>query len=411
MSTQQDHRTGILKRAWNDRRARLARWGCMILVCVALFADFLANDKPLYCKLDGAHRFPALRQMFAQLGLASHTIALDATDWKALTYERVVFAPVPYSSRASDLKNANFRSPFDDQQIRSARFRHWLGTDHLGRDVLAGLIHGTRITLLTGLCSMLLAALLGIPLGAIAGYLGDGRLRMRIPQIVILMCGILMSVYAAGIVWTTEAGVARKGWFMLIAVLIVTSVLYYFLGRLTSMKAVRIPVDTLSLRGVEVIRSIPAFFLLFAVLGMIRSPKLHYVILLIAFLWTPTILRFVRAEALRLRDQTFVQSAIVLGLSPLKIIVRHIIPNAIGPAMITIVFGIGTAVLVESGLSFLGIGIAPEVVSWGKMLNLARSNFSAWWMALLPGAAIFFTIAIFNRLGDVLESHMARGGR
>jgi peptide/nickel transport system permease protein len=93
-------------------------------------------------------------------------------------------------------------------------------------------------------------------------------------------------------------------------------------------------------------------------------------------------------------------------LTDLKIIGRHIIPNAIGPALITIAFGMGSAVLIESALSFLGMGITADAVTWGKMLNLARSNFSAWWMALLPGMAIFLTIAVFNRLGDVLDTQI-----
>jgi peptide/nickel transport system permease protein len=140
---------------------------------------------------------------------------------------------------------------------------------------------------------------------------------------------------------------------------------------------------------------------------MIRTPRLGYVIGLIGILWCPSIIRFVRAEALKLREQTFVQSARVLGLSQRQITWRHVIPNAMGPALITIAFGMGSAVLIESGLSFLGIGVAPEVVTWGKMLNLARSSISAWWIALLPGVAIFITIAIFIRLGDVLESQIS----
>jgi peptide/nickel transport system permease protein len=171
-------------------------------------------------------------------------------------------------------------------------------------------------------------------------------------------------------------------------------------------KEIAVPVDSIVLRLIEILRSIPAFFLLFAILGMIPSPGLASVIFLIAILSSPSIIRFVRAEALKLRDQTFIQSARVIGLTDLKIIGRHIIPNAIGPALITIAFGMGSAVLIESALSFLGMGITADAVTWGKMLNLARSNFSAWWMALLPGMAIFLTIAVFNRLGDVLDTQI-----
>jgi peptide/nickel transport system permease protein len=326
----------------------------------------------------------------------------------ALEYESIIFAPVPYAPDETDLTNANFKSPFGEQNVQGLRFRHWLGTDILGRDVLSGLIHGARIALVIGMCSMFLAALIGIPIGAAAGYLGDDRLRMRLPVIVLGIAFFVVVMYALHVL-SMSSGAVYLQLLLILLVLIALAVIVLVATRsvLRKGKMIVVPVDLLTIRGIEIIRSIPAFFLLFAILGMVRSPKLIYVIILIAALWSPSIIRFVRAEALRLRNQTFVQSALVLGLSHRQIIWRHIIPNAIGPAMITLAFGVGSAVLIESGLSFLGIGIAPETMSWGKMLNTARDNFSAWWMALLPGLAIFLTIAVFNRLGDSIERVVA----
>jgi peptide/nickel transport system permease protein len=251
---------------------------------------------------------------------------------------------------------------------------------------------------------MLIAAFIGIPIGALAGFMGDERLRVRrVPFMIHLLFGFLACYFIA---LSFYGGAMNTLLFAGCCILLIgiTTLLARRFGQ--DAKSWIIPADTITLRSIEIIRSIPAFFLLFAILGMLESPGLIFVIVLIAFLWCPSIIRFVRAEALKLRNQPYVHSAIVLGLSDIKVIWRHIIPNAIGPALITIVFGIGSAVLIESGLSFLGIGIGPETVSWGKMLNLARSNFSAWWMALLPGAAIFLTITFFHRLGDVMESQI-----
>jgi peptide/nickel transport system permease protein len=239
-----------------------------------------------------------------------------------------------------------------------------------------------------------------------AGYLGDDRCVTSYPVILVSIIGLLAGV------WFILMGVVMNGTASLLAfalgilLLLMMFGLNNILRRRKTSKQVRIPVDSLILRSIEVIRSIPSFFLLFALLGMLQTPRMIFVILLIAFLYAPTVIRFVRAEAMKLRNQTYVQSAVVLGLTDMQIVSRHIIPNAIGPVLIAIAFGIGSAVLVEAGLSFLGIGIAPETISWGKMLNLARNDFSAWWMALLPGFAIFLTIAIFNRLGDVFERHL-----
>ncbi len=398
----------LYRKTWKDKRARLAKWGLITLIGIALLADFIATEIPLYCKIDGTHRFPAIHEVLSGVGITSWSLAQESTDWKSLSYEKVLFAPVPYSATETDLKNANFKGLFDRQNLSGIRFRHWLGTDHLGRDVLAGLIHGTRITLLVGVCSILLAALFAIPLGALSGFLGDDRLRMRFPTLIVFVISMILCIYFLGMSFAAEGGVAVNAILLaLISILVGIGLTLLIRKWWSRAKEIRVPVDTLFLRSIEIIRSIPSFFLLFAILGMLRTPRMLYVIMLIAFLYSPSIMRFVRAEAMKLRNQTFIQSATVLGLSDLQIVLRHIIPNAIGPALITIAFGIGSAVLIESGLSFLGIGIAPETVSWGKMLNLARSNFSAWWMALLPGAAIFLTIAIFNRLGDVLETHIS----
>jgi peptide/nickel transport system permease protein len=374
---------------------------------ISLFGDFIANDKPLYCKINEQSDTPAIRYLLSRVGLVAWTLEDAAGDWKTRSYQRVVFAPIPYSSQNIDLQNANFRGPFDAQKVKSTRYRHWLGTDHLGRDVLAGLIYGTRVALLVGLCSMLLAAGIGIPIGAMAGYLGDDRFRIGVAGLVISGIGILSTAYFFITALMTTGIASLLCMIGAIATIIIVIGIHQIFRRVRKVgKEIAVPVDSIVLRLIEILRSIPAFFLLFAILGMIPSPGLASVIFLIAILSSPSIIRFVRAEALKLRDQTFIQSARVIGLTDLKIIGRHIIPNAIGPALITIAFGMGSAVLIESALSFLGMGITADAVTWGKMLNLARSNFSAWWMALLPGMAIFLTIAVFNRLGDVLDTQI-----
>ncbi len=407
----------LVVRAWRDRRARWARRGLIALVIFAVFGDFIANDKPLYCKAYNAEgvalpRFPAFHAMFARMGLARWSAELERIDWHTQAYIFVVRAPVPYNARQSDLRNANFRGPFSPQDVPGWRFRHWLGTDHIGRDVLAGMIRGARIALFVGLFSVFIAALLGIPLGAIAGYFGDKAHKASVPDLVITAIGVLLGLFYLTLLIQTEGSTGRMALLFFAGVCITTIGLNALIKRLWPLvPRISIPVDSLAMRSVEILRSIPAFFLLFAVLGMLQSPQLIYIVALIGILRTPAIIRYVRAEALKLRNQPFVQSAVVLGLRPAQVVMRHIIPNAVAPALITMAFGVGTAVLIESGLSFLGIGIGPEVVSWGKMLHTARTNFSAWWMAALPGLGIFLTIAIFNRLGDVLSLHLTRGGR
>ncbi|MDX1410253.1 MAG: hypothetical protein R3330_19015, partial [Saprospiraceae bacterium] len=190
MDRTRDH---IVREVFRHRRSGWAV-GVLVVFCfLALFGDFIANDKPLYCKIEGKSYFPVFRAIPVNLGLASWPEALRDGDWHNKPYERVVYPPIPYRASNLDLSNAGFRSPFGKQQVRNLWFRHWLGTDDLGRDTLAGLIRGCRVSLLVGLASMLLAALIGVPLGAIGGYFGDRRFRAPVRSVILVTVAIILA--------------------------------------------------------------------------------------------------------------------------------------------------------------------------------------------------------------------------
>jgi peptide/nickel transport system permease protein len=118
--------------------------------------------------------------------------------------------------------------------------------------------------------------------------------------------------------------------------------------------------------------------------------------------WTE-IARFTRAEFLKIRNLEYIQAGQALGYSEARIIFRHALPNGIAPALVAIAFGIASAILIESGLSFLGIGVPADVVTWGSLVNAGRENFQAWWLVVYPGLAIFITVTIYNLLGEGLR--------
>jgi peptide/nickel transport system permease protein len=402
----------IARKLVSDKRSKWAIRVLGLLVFFAVFGDFVANEKPLYCKYEGKHYFPVLRSVCVSANICKWNPVFATGDWHELEYEKVVFPLIPYSATTLDPINGNFKAPFSKQNVKSDWFRHWLGTDALGRDVTAAMIYGCRIALIVGLLSMLIAVLIGVPLGARAGYYGDDRVKRHWPALVIDIVGALaiiwLMVQAALMYLRFDAPQIGMGY--LIAAGFIALITWFgsrVLSKLWPAKLlVSVPWDFTVMRSIEVLRSIPSFFLLFAVLGIIENPSIYYVVLLIGLLRVPTIMRYVRAEAMKLRDKTFIDAARVIGLSDNQIVNKHIIPNAMGPVLITVAFGIGGAVLLESGLSFLGIGQSIDQMSWGKLLSSARENFSAWWLALLPGGAIFLTVAIFNRIGEVISDFL-----
>lgn len=164
------------------RKNKLAKWSLRILfllIFISVFADFIANEKPLYCKIEGETYFPICKQYFIDLGLAKLDARFFQNDWDEHDYEAVVFPPIPYSPKTIDNKNRGYVGPFDKQEIQSARYRHWLGTDNLGHDIAAGMVSGTRVALLVGLIAMSIASIIGIALGAMAGFLAMIGLRQN----------------------------------------------------------------------------------------------------------------------------------------------------------------------------------------------------------------------------------------
>ncbi|NJL75377.1 MAG: ABC transporter permease [Saprospiraceae bacterium] len=157
------------------------------------------------------------------------------------------------------------------------------------------------------------------------------------------------------------------------------------------------------MRLIEVVNSIPTLLLLLAILGIIEEPSVIYVMLVIGLIRWTGIAKFIRAELLKIRALEYIEASRAMGFTEFRIMLHHAIPNALHPVIISFAFGIASAILIESSLSFLGIGVAPEAVTWGSMLHAARSDFSAWWLAVFPGIAIFISVTMFNLIGEGLS--------
>jgi len=310
------------------KRNRLAVFGLYVvglLATVALFADFLASDKPHYLRYRGETYFPIAYGYLVDLGLAQWPPELLNVDFKALRAEQAIFPPIPYRSKQIDLTN-----PFAPPSAG-----HWLGTDKLGRDVMAGIAHGARISLSIGFVAVGIAVVIGITLGALAGFFG--------------------------------------GW-----------------------------VDLVISRVFELMLAIPTFFLLITIAAFLK-PSIFYTMIIIGLTGWVGIARFTRNEFLKVRSLDYVTAAAALGVPDRRLMLRHILPNAMAPVLVSVVLGIAGAILAESSLSFLGIGVPADTVTWGSILNEARSNTFAWWLAVFPGAAIFITVIAYYLVGEGLR--------
>jgi peptide/nickel transport system permease protein len=157
-------------------------------------------------------------------------------------------------------------------------------------------------------------------------------------------------------------------------------------------------VDNLISRLIEVVITFPTFFLILTLAALVPQRSIFHVMVIIGVTSWTGVARLIRAEFLRQKNLDYVQAALALGLDARRVIFRHILPNAIAPALVSATFGIASAILTESSLSFLGVG-DTSVASWGETLNTGRLT-QKLWLVLAPGCAIFFVVTVFNLVGE-----------
>ena len=268
---------------------------------------------------------------------ARHRGALLGLVILLLVVAAAVAAPLLYPTSPWRMVSRPFLAPY-------AIDRFPLGTDALGRDVASGLLHGASVSLLIGLVSTVVALLIGVPLGAAAGYFG----------------GL---------------------------------------------------VDDLAMRFTELFQTVPSFALAIVIVAILQ-PSIASIVLAIAIVSWPPVARLVRGEVLSLRSRDYVQAAITLGQRTPRIIFGQVLPNTIAPIIVMSSLMIATAILLESSLSFLGLG-DPNLMTWGYMVGAGRTRLiEAWWISFFPGLAIFLTVLALNLVGeglsDALNPRLAR---
>lgn len=359
--------------------------------------------------------FPVFRQYAVNLGLSSWEEFFVSTKWLEHRYELVFFPPITYSATTRDALNNKFKSPFGPQKFpeNSNGGWHYLGTERIGQDVAAGMIHGTRTAMLVGVVAMTIATLLGLFFGSLSGYFGDDRLKVSRIRVVLNIIAVVLAYFFAfissGYLLTDLIGSGNLfiailiilAWFS--GLLILANLLTIPLKKITYLgKKMTFPMDIIIMRLIEVVTSIPLLILILAIVAIIEKPSVLFVMVIIGSVSWTGIAKFIRAELLRIRRLEYIEAAQAFGYSDFRIIIKHAIPNALAPVFIAIAFGVASAILMEAFLSFIGVGIPDDQVTWGSLLRLSRDKFSAWWLAVFPGFAIFITVTIFNLIGEGL---------
>jgi peptide/nickel transport system permease protein len=364
----------IWRKTWQGMGAKLGFVWIGVLVCMGVFAPFLANSMPLLMSKGGVISAPILAYLTVEdvtvlamfvLALGLWLVPLSAgkrillfllgtllagilanlwvkpqavtvySTFRTPAYTDVdwrIMPPIPYAP-------TDYLRDYDANVLQAplatVGHTHWMGTEEAGADVFSRMIHASRIALSIGLIATGIGLVIGIILGGLMGYF---------------------------------SGV----------------------------------VDMLGMRLVEIFEAIPTLFLLLTFVAFFER-SLYMMMVIIGITSWSGYARYVRAEFLKLRKQDYVQAAVASGLPLSSILFRHMLPNGVAPLLVAVSFGVASAILAEATLSFLGLGVV-DAPSWGQMLNQAvQSSVFNWWMAVFPGGAIFLTVFAYNLIGEAFR--------
>ncbi|MEP7323463.1 MAG: ABC transporter permease [Saprospiraceae bacterium] len=365
----------------------LQKLACWILgghLVIVLFGNIIANDKPIFCVCDGQWYLPALYS-------ANNYSSMD---FQKNTCSFRLMPLISWSSGSIDANSSGYAPPLS----RSGRHRHWLGTDALGRDVLAGLIYGTRYAWTVGFLSTLFALIPGILIGMMIGYWKNEKLKWSWGQSIFFILWSGLFLYESKVLyWISPTGF----YFISIATFLliwyrIGSIAWNYLG--TWGKKIHIPVDSLIMRAIDIFDSFPKLLLLMALMITLNRPSIFTLSLLIALIQWTLFAQIARSETFKESVANYVLAAENINLPWYKILFRHIWPNIKSALWVTAVFTFSASVLLEASLSFIGLGLRLERVTWGSLLNESRQYFPGWWLSLFPGLAIFSLLFALNWL-------------
>jgi peptide/nickel transport system permease protein len=383
-----------------------------LFATVGVFSKFLANDVPLYLEYQGETFYPLLSGQSVLKTENGKTALMNYHSLSKIEGIYAIYPVVPFKSKGANIESADYQKPMTEINGRT----HILGTNQIGEDTLAGLIHGTGFSMKVGFFSMLLAFVIGLLVGTLAAYFGNSMLKANAFQIVLFIGAQFLFVYYLVVLpqFTYQELIEKsmsaflgRALIAFIAFILLEMALIFGLQLLKSdkLRLYHLPIDNLLGRLIEFVDGLPLLMILIS-LSLVIKPSAGFLILFIGFTAWISIARLTRAEVLKLRNSDFMNAMKLMKMPWWRIVFFHLLPNALGPSIVAFSFGVGAAILTESMLSFLGVGLPNDIKTWGMILEESRDYFKAWWLVWSPGICIFLSILSFYNIGQFLRSRL-----
>ncbi len=353
-----------------------------ILLLIIVFPGWFAGEMPL-----------VYRDVNGSLVVNLFKINSVSENREPSNVRKYISPLIPFHPTDANLEEGKFIRP--GQYGNSGRI-HWLGTDHLGRDVLSGIIWGARSSILVSFLAVLLAFLISFFLGGMTGYYGNNSYSMDSRKGTLL----IISVLAVFIFFQWHVSQLGGLWKWLILIIGLFSA-YLFIVLKTSGRHFPLRIDSKITTLVNVFDAMPAIMM--AIVFFLTYPRINIlsIAILIGILKIPTFYRIIRSEIRRIKEKPYIQSAQISGNSFFVILCREMLPNILPVVIVYALYSMASVIIIESTISFLNLGgVNPEYISWGKQLSLSRNYIQEWWLAIFPGLCIFLVIIFLRKLAE-----------
>ncbi|MBK6354803.1 MAG: ABC transporter permease [Saprospiraceae bacterium] len=373
------------------------------LICfgiILFFIQFIVAPHPFLCRFKGEN-YSMLWQVAPPDGspLKSEMLAVGS-DWKKIQFEFAMwplFVYDPYQNNQED----SWKKPFtgSDGSV-------WLlGTYELGKDVLSNCLYGLRKSLLIALMSVLFALVIGLPVGLGLSYYHSNGLKVSFVTwlfgcILLLLLGYLFLVFIEYRILS----------FQLVLIFFLLSAIFIFLFRRgeKNRHGIKLFPDRILLNWISLMKSFPIMLVLLLCVQWVQKPGVVFLSMIMGIFFSVSVSKYVRYLSISESQETYIKSMKAFGYSDARIIWVHLMPKILLDIFPLLALGMGSSILAEASLSFLGLGLPVEEISLGNMMHSARNYPSAWWVVLFPGLCVFWLVYTFQMLGKAFDAEEHR---
>ncbi|MFN8153316.1 MAG: ABC transporter permease [Bacteroidia bacterium] len=347
----------------------------LISFVLCMFAPVWINDKPILgIDQQGNWHFPVFEISVVYQDTGKYAFAINP--------------PVCYTPGKGDMANSGFKGPFHRQYVFDARGeltdipvlkRHWFGTDLRGGDVLAYTVFGLRNSMVISILAIIISLVIASFLGFAGGWYSSEAFVIGRTQLLVILLWLLFAFHGLVNLYTLY-----DKYIFLLLITVCCALVMFRLRKIEHQKTVNVRIDFFSDRLSEIFVSIPRMVLLMVMVQFVDK-SISSIALVIGLTGWVDLARLIRSETIRLKDQPFIDAAMMNGVSRRRLFLKHIFPNIWPSVMVVSMYAFSGNIIMESSMSFFGMGLPPESPSVGTMLSEARSYYEYWWLFIIPG--------------------------